>query len=192
MLDVGGGPGYFRDAFEAAGATYFALDADVGELSGLGEIATRTVIGSGMQLPFARRVVRRLLLLQRARARRRPVADGRRDAAGHPAAAGWSSSATRSGTGRGAATRPRPGTTSAAACPPALPPQARARAEEQVRRVAVPGHRRGGLRWARRADRGRGPRPDPALQPVVVALAAPRPRLREVVTWNLVIVLRKR
>ena len=36
LLDVGGGPGYFRDAFEAAGATYFALDADVGELAGLG------------------------------------------------------------------------------------------------------------------------------------------------------------
>lgn len=53
MLDVGGGPGYFRDAFQAAGATYFALDADVGELSGAGEIARGTVIGSGMQLPFA-------------------------------------------------------------------------------------------------------------------------------------------
>jgi SAM-dependent methyltransferase len=52
MLDVGGGPGYFRSAFEAAGATYFALDADVGELAGLGEISQRTVIGSGMQLPF--------------------------------------------------------------------------------------------------------------------------------------------
>lgn len=53
MLDVGGGPGYFRSAFEAAGATYFALDADAGELSGLGEISHRTVIGSGMRLPFA-------------------------------------------------------------------------------------------------------------------------------------------
>ena len=52
MLDVGGGPGYFREAFERAGATYFALDADVGELSGLGEVSTRTVIGSGMRLPF--------------------------------------------------------------------------------------------------------------------------------------------
>ncbi len=52
MLDVGGGPGYFRDAFEAAGATYLALDADVGELAGLGEISHRTVIGSGMRLPF--------------------------------------------------------------------------------------------------------------------------------------------
>jgi SAM-dependent methyltransferase len=52
MLDVGGGPGYFRSAFEQAGADYFALDADVGELSGLGEISPRTVLGSGLQLPF--------------------------------------------------------------------------------------------------------------------------------------------
>lgn len=52
MLDVGGGPGYFRDAFTQAGAEYFALDADAGELAGLGTIGTGTVIGSGMQLPF--------------------------------------------------------------------------------------------------------------------------------------------
>ena len=52
LLDVGGGPGYFRDAFTAAGATYLSLDSDVGELAGLGEIAAGTVIGSGMQLPF--------------------------------------------------------------------------------------------------------------------------------------------
>jgi SAM-dependent methyltransferase len=53
VLDVGGGPGYFRQAFESAGATYFALDADVGELSGQGTIAPGTVIGDGMRLPFA-------------------------------------------------------------------------------------------------------------------------------------------
>lgn len=52
LLDVGGGPGYFRDAFQAVGATYWALDADVGELSGLGSIAAGTVVGSGLQLPF--------------------------------------------------------------------------------------------------------------------------------------------
>lgn len=52
VLDVGGGPGYFRDAFRAAGATYWALDADVGELSGTGEIAAGTVVGDGMNLPF--------------------------------------------------------------------------------------------------------------------------------------------
>jgi SAM-dependent methyltransferase len=53
VLDVGGGPGYFRRAFEDAGSRYYALDADVGELSGLGEIGSGTVIGSGMDLPFA-------------------------------------------------------------------------------------------------------------------------------------------
>jgi SAM-dependent methyltransferase len=53
VLDVGGGPGYFREAFEASGATYFALDADVGELAGQGEIAPGTVVGDGMRLPFA-------------------------------------------------------------------------------------------------------------------------------------------
>jgi SAM-dependent methyltransferase len=52
MLDVGGGPGFFREAFEAAGATYWALDADVGELSGQGAVAAGTVIGDGMRLPF--------------------------------------------------------------------------------------------------------------------------------------------
>ena len=52
LLDVGGGPGYFRDAFTAAGATYFSLDSDVGELAGAGDIGAGTVIGSGMDLPF--------------------------------------------------------------------------------------------------------------------------------------------
>ena len=52
FLDVGGGPGYFRDAFTGAGASYLALDSDVGELAGLGTIDEGTVIGSGMQLPF--------------------------------------------------------------------------------------------------------------------------------------------
>ncbi|MFY0405754.1 class I SAM-dependent methyltransferase [Solicola sp. PLA-1-18] len=53
VLDVGGGPGYFRDAFGRAGARYTPLDADVGELSGIGEPAPGTVLGSGMALPFA-------------------------------------------------------------------------------------------------------------------------------------------
>jgi SAM-dependent methyltransferase len=53
LLDVGGGPGYFRDAFQRSGATYFSLDADAGELAGRGEIVPGTVVGSGMNLPFA-------------------------------------------------------------------------------------------------------------------------------------------
>ena len=52
VLDVGGGPGYFADAFAAAGATYLSLDADVGEMSGLGRLGPGSVVGSGMALPF--------------------------------------------------------------------------------------------------------------------------------------------
>lgn len=53
VLDVGGGPGYFAREFRAAGARYTPLDADLGELSGLGAPEPGTVLGSGMQLPFA-------------------------------------------------------------------------------------------------------------------------------------------
>ncbi|MGH1562744.1 methyltransferase domain-containing protein [Mumia sp. DW29H23] len=52
VLDVGGGPGYFASAFRDAGATYTPLDSDLGELSGLGDPEPGTVIGSGMSLPF--------------------------------------------------------------------------------------------------------------------------------------------
>ena len=54
LLDVGGGPGYFADAFRKAGATYLALDADAGELELHGRSPEKgtTVLGSGMQLPF--------------------------------------------------------------------------------------------------------------------------------------------
>lgn len=53
LLDVGGGPGFFADAFRALGARYVGLDADVGELSLHGRaVAQDTVLGSGMALPF--------------------------------------------------------------------------------------------------------------------------------------------
>lgn len=53
VLDVGGGPGYFARAFEAAGARYCAVDAAVGELTGRGSAPGNTLLGSGLQLPFA-------------------------------------------------------------------------------------------------------------------------------------------
>jgi SAM-dependent methyltransferase len=51
LLDVGGGPGYFADAFRTAGARYTAVDADLGELSMRGDPPTGTVLGSGTALP---------------------------------------------------------------------------------------------------------------------------------------------
>jgi SAM-dependent methyltransferase len=53
LLDIGGGPGYFADAFAARGATYIPLDADAGELALHGrEPGPRTVLGNGTSLPF--------------------------------------------------------------------------------------------------------------------------------------------
>jgi SAM-dependent methyltransferase len=53
LLDVGGGPGYFADAFVQAGARYAGLDPDVGELTARGAVGANTLRASGLQLPFA-------------------------------------------------------------------------------------------------------------------------------------------
>lgn len=53
VLDVGGGPGYFADAFRAAGASYAGVDPDVGELTARGAVGVNTVRASGLRLPFA-------------------------------------------------------------------------------------------------------------------------------------------
>lgn len=54
LLDVGGGPGFFADAFAARGATYVAIDADAGEMRLHGrEPGPRNVQASGDALPFA-------------------------------------------------------------------------------------------------------------------------------------------
>ncbi|HEU5475405.1 MAG TPA: class I SAM-dependent methyltransferase [Actinophytocola sp.] len=51
VLDVGGGPGYFSDAFRNAGAHYLGIDPDVGELSARGRPGTGMVRASGTELP---------------------------------------------------------------------------------------------------------------------------------------------
>ena len=53
VLDVGGGPGFFSDAFAGVGARYVAADVDAGEMRLHGrEPGPLTVQGSGMDLPF--------------------------------------------------------------------------------------------------------------------------------------------
>ena len=52
VLDVGGGPGYFADAFRAAGASYLGIDPDVGELSARGDPAAGMIRASGTALPI--------------------------------------------------------------------------------------------------------------------------------------------
>ena len=54
VVDVGGGPGYFAQAFRDAGARYCGVDPDVGELTARGRPdPTSTVRASGLALPFA-------------------------------------------------------------------------------------------------------------------------------------------
>ncbi len=57
LLDVGGGPGYFAQAFRAAGATYLAVDASLGELSAREAPGPTTALGSGLALPVRDRAV---------------------------------------------------------------------------------------------------------------------------------------
>ena len=52
LLDVGGGPGYFSDAFRAAGARYLGVDPDVGELSARGTPGQGMIRASGTKLPL--------------------------------------------------------------------------------------------------------------------------------------------
>jgi SAM-dependent methyltransferase len=51
VLDVGGGPGYFAEAFRRAGATYVGLEPDASEMAARGEPEPGTVRGSGEALP---------------------------------------------------------------------------------------------------------------------------------------------
>ncbi|WP_051104785.1 class I SAM-dependent methyltransferase [Catelliglobosispora koreensis] len=52
LLDVGGGAGYFAEGFRKAGATYFGVDPDVGELGARGAVDPGMVRASGTALPF--------------------------------------------------------------------------------------------------------------------------------------------
>ena len=56
LLDVGGGPGYFASAFEAAGFNYLGVEPDASEMHAgpAGEPGAGTFVrASGMALPFA-------------------------------------------------------------------------------------------------------------------------------------------
>ncbi|MGV9670795.1 class I SAM-dependent methyltransferase [Gordonia sp. NPDC003504] len=53
ILDVGGGPGYFADAFDSRGAHYLAVEPDPTEMHAGGLEHRGTVRASGQNLPFA-------------------------------------------------------------------------------------------------------------------------------------------
>lgn len=53
LLDVGGGPGYFAEAFEKAGARCFSVEYHLAELVARDTVHPGAVIGDGQALPFA-------------------------------------------------------------------------------------------------------------------------------------------
>ena len=53
VLDVGGGPGHFTAAFRARGARCLLVEPDLGELQAAGEAPGGAVRGDGMALPVA-------------------------------------------------------------------------------------------------------------------------------------------
>ncbi|QCB29357.1 class I SAM-dependent methyltransferase [Corynebacterium endometrii] len=52
ILDVGGGPGYFAEAFARRGVDYFGVEPDVGEMAAAGITVANAVRGDGTRLPF--------------------------------------------------------------------------------------------------------------------------------------------
>ena len=53
VLDVGGGPGFFADAFTARGADYLSVEPDAGEMHAAGLDHRTCVRAQGQHLPFA-------------------------------------------------------------------------------------------------------------------------------------------
>jgi SAM-dependent methyltransferase len=53
VLDVGGGPGYFEQAFDAHGAVYIPVEPDPSEAHAAGITSSRGLRGSGLALPIA-------------------------------------------------------------------------------------------------------------------------------------------
>ena len=119
VADVGGGPGYFAREFRAAGARAVCLDTDSGELAGLGRPGTGQRDRQRAAPAARHRRGGRVLLLQRAGARRGLAGDAGRDGAGDPAGRRRLRHASPTGCRPGAGMRPHPGTTSAGTGRPA-------------------------------------------------------------------------
>jgi SAM-dependent methyltransferase len=52
VVDVGGGPGFFVRELARAGARAFCVDADLGEMAALGPAADGSIVGSAVRLPL--------------------------------------------------------------------------------------------------------------------------------------------
>ncbi len=53
VVDIGGGPGYFADAFADAGSRYAGIEPDSGEMTARGGVSGNSLRGSGLELPLS-------------------------------------------------------------------------------------------------------------------------------------------
>lgn len=192
VLDVGGGPGYFADAFRRCGAVYLGLDPDVGELSARGEPAEGMIRASGTALPardgsvdvcYSSNVLEHVsspaLMLDEMVRVTKPGGTvfvsftpwyspwgGHETAPWHYVGGQYARARYRRRNGR----------------------EPKNRFGESLFRVTV-GE---ALRWARRCDAATLVRAVPRYHPWWARWVVRVPGLREVVSWNLVLVLRKR
>ena len=193
VLDVGGGPGYFADAFRGAGATYVGLEPDAGEMAARGEPQPGTVRASGEALPVRSAAVDVCYSSNVLEHVRSPWTMTAEMVRGDPA--GWHDLPVLHPLVRrpGAGTRRRPGTTSAARAPAVATgagtgQEPKNRFGESLFPVSVGrGAAVGADLPGRRRRRG-----VPAVPPVVGRLGGAGPGLREIVSWNLVVVMRRR
>ena len=194
VLDVGGGPGLLPGRVRGRGCDVLARSTPTwARCPDSATIATGTVVGDGMSLPFrdgAFDVCYSSNVLEHVS---RPVGHGRGDAARD--AAGRHRLRLLHGLVRPVG-RPRDRAVALPrrrSRPSPLRRTARPRAQEQVRRVAVRRSRCAtGSRWARTQQRRRGrSTSSPATTRAGPAGCCACPALREVATWNLVIVVRE-
>ena len=193
VLDIGGGAGYFTEEFRSRGAHCYLLELSVGEMMSRGQTPPGAVVADGYWLPRPRRRRRHLPVLQRPRARQGPERADRGDGPGHQA---WRPDLPVVHELVLAVGRPRdrrPGTTSARAWRDrryrrkhGKPPK------HQVGSQPVPAARRaraadGARRVRRRSWSTARPRYYPRWCRALLLI----PGLREIATWNLLLILRR-
>jgi SAM-dependent methyltransferase len=191
VLDVGGGSGYFSDALRATGASAICVDVDAGEMAERGDMPAGAVLGSALALPFATgcvdicfssnvlehvpdpermademvRVTRPGGLIYLSYTNWLSPHGGHETAPWHYLGGERAAVRYRRRTGR----------------------EPKNRYGSSLYPVSV----RQGLRWARRRSGARVLAATPRYHPWWATWVVSVPGLREVVTWNLLLVLRK-
>ena len=192
VLDVGGASGYVGDAFRSAGATAVTAEYDIDQMFEHGRTIVDGVIADGCALPIATGSVDVSYssnVLEHVVSYREHA---RRDGARGGARVGSSTSRSPTGSRPGAATRPRRGTTSVASGRPGASNGRRALRRRtsfgvSLFRLDV----RDVMAWCEACPDVEVLDTFPRYYPRWTKFLVKIPVLREFLTWNLVVVMRR-